>query len=178
MTEYLSNADLAAEIARCQKDMVVSDRLAKMLVLLVARIAGKPSFRSYSYNADMQCEALLQLVRRNAPSKKRNDYRPNILKFDETYAARKGLKPNPFAYASQIVMNVFRRSIKSEQGVAALRDDLLESANQQPSARRQVYNDANRSSDPIPTKPAGKKRGRKSKAIQGVAGTSAAGQVT
>lgn len=173
MGEYLKNADLAAEIAACQKTMVVSDRLARMLVLLVSRIASKPSFRNYSYVEDMQCEALLQLVRRNA-QQSRNDQRPNILKFDFGYAERKGTKPNPFSYATQIVTNIFRRQIKVEQGMVALRDDLLEVNRKMPSARRQIYNDEHRSSEPILKKKVAPGRGRKKKLI-GVAGVGGAG---
>jgi hypothetical protein len=170
VAEYLNNADLAAEIAVCQKTMVVSDRLARMLVLLVNRIGSKAQFRNYSFVEDMKCEALLQLVRRNA-QQTRNDQRPNILKFDQGYAARRGTKPNPFSYATQIVTNIFRRQIKVEQGMVGLRDDILEANRKTPSARRQIYNDEHRSSEPIPPpQKVGPGRGRKKKAIVGVVG--------
>jgi hypothetical protein len=171
--EYLNNAALAAEIAECQKTMVISDKLARMLVLLVSRIASKPSFRNYSFLEDMKAEALLQLVRRNA-QQSRNDQRPNILKFDHAYAERKGTKPNPFSYATQIVNNVFRRHIKVEQRIVGLRDDLLEINRKMPSARRQVYNDENRSSEPILKKKVAPGRGRKKKLI-GVSGMGSVG---
>ena len=90
--EYLRNVDLAAEIAECQKTMEVSDRLARMLMLLVARLASKPSFRGYC-NADMQADALLHLVRSSVT--RGRDPRPNILKFDHSFAERKGTAPIP-----------------------------------------------------------------------------------
>lgn len=164
MPEYLSNKRLCAEIVACQLTMVVSHRLAEMLILLVDRIAMKPNWRNYSFLSDMKGDALLQLVKCNqsAGLTRGNDYRPNILKFDFGYSERSGKAPNAFAYATQIVTNSFRKMVKLEGALAELRDDCLEQANITPSNRRQVYNEANRSSDPIPIipRPGPRPRGR------------------
>lgn len=151
MAEYLTNAALAAEILACQTTMIVSDRLARMLVLMVARIALKPSFRSYSFIQDMKAEAVWQLIKCNESSTRaKSDTRPNILKFDFRYSERKGLKPNPFSYSTTIILNVFRRCIKLESSHAALRDEIMVGAGMTPSTKRQLADEANRSSDPIP----------------------------
>ena len=42
--------------------MTVSDKLARMLMLMVARIALKPNFRYYSFFEDMKSDALFQLI--------------------------------------------------------------------------------------------------------------------
>ena len=150
---YVSNRELADEIARCQLTMTVSKRLAEMLYLLVTRIALKPNWRSYSYIMDMKSDALLQLLKHNEQTKGRGsalDTRPNILKFDFSYAERSGKPPNPFSYATQIVTNVFRRFVKLEQAMQGFRDDCLTQAGLTPSNKRQLEDDANRSSEPIP----------------------------
>lgn len=161
MPEYINNKILTAEIIACQKTMVISDKLATMLMLLVERTSLSPNWRGYSFLADMRAEALLQLVKYNGP--KGRDSRPNILKFDPGYAERAGKTPNGFAYATQIILNAFRRAVKVEGGLANLRDDLLEEAKMLPSFKRQVHNEENRSADPLPDKrPKGRPLSRKS----------------
>jgi hypothetical protein len=158
---YLKNKDLTSEIVRCQESMIVSDTLARMLMLMVSRIALKPNFKYYSFIEDMKADALFQLIKRN-DQKGSNDYRPNILKFDISYSQRAGTAPNGFAYATQIIMNVFRRFIKAEGKLAQFRDDGLIAAGQLPSIGRQIADQDNRSSEPIPIKPRLNKVGRKS----------------
>lgn len=160
MPHYLTNRDLAEEIRKCQETNEVSDKLARMLMLLVDRIALKPNWRNYSYISDMRGDALLQLIKRNQSNGpiRRNDQRPNILKFSFEYAERAGKPPNPFAYATQIIMNAFRRAVKLEAALGELRDDLLEEENMAPSARRQGRNEDLRSAEPILKRPRGRPR--------------------
>ena len=146
---FVRNVDLTAEIARCQVNMVVSDKLANMLILIVEKYALKPNWRQYSFLEDMKCEAVLQLVKCNE-TKSSNDFRPNILKFDLSYAQRTGKTPNPFAYATQIISNVFRRAVKLEGALTRFRDDCLLDAGHSPSAKRQFEDECNWSADPIP----------------------------
>ena len=160
MVAYLKNKDLTREIIKCQETMVVSDTLARMLMLLVRRIALKPNFKYYSFIDDMVSDALFQLIKRN-DQKGSTDFRPNILKFDISYAQRAGTTPNGFAYATQIIMNVFRRFIKAEGKIARFRDDQLILAGESPSISRQIHDEDNRSSEPIPIRPQPQKRGRK-----------------
>lgn len=151
---YLTNKDLLAEIVKCQQtDMRVSDTLAKMLMLMVNRLSLKPNYRNYSFLQDMQADALYQLCKTNNPKPGRNDGRPNALKFDTSYAERTGKQQNPFSYITQIISNSFRRCIKDEGRLAEYRDDTLEECGAVPSHRRQLHNDLNRSSDPLPYKP-------------------------
>ena len=162
-TSYLSNKDLLDEIVKCQVTNMVSDKLAKYLLLMIHRISYKPCWRNYSYLADMQADAIYQLVRINHPQKrassKPQDARPNVLKYDSSYAERAGRPQNPFAYVTQIIVNSFRRCIKEEGRLAEFRDDATELAGLTPTFRRQQANEANRSSEPIPKKVKTSKRG-------------------
>jgi hypothetical protein len=56
--EYLSNADLTAEIVECQKTMIVSDRLARMLVL--RRYLGDQLHDAIGASADLQRRASIE----------------------------------------------------------------------------------------------------------------------
>lgn len=145
--------------------MIVSDKLARMLMLMVDRLALKGNWRNYSFIEDMKAEAICQLVKCNEQHRtgQSNDYRPNVLKFDTTYAQRTGKSQNPFAYITQIVTNSFRRSVKVEGALQDFRDDVLLEERHIPSARRQFEDEMNRSSEPIPIKrkprpPTAKKR--------------------
>lgn len=136
--------------------MIVSHELAKMLLLLVDRLAQRPNWRNYSFVEDMKCEALIQLCKVNNPvpnlPPERWDRRPNCLKFDFSYSDRTGKSPNPFAYLTQVVSNAFRRTVKLEQALASFRDDVLVEEGMTPSHRRQAEMEANRSSEPIQPK--------------------------
>ena len=132
-------------------------------MLMVSRIAMKPNFKYYSFIEDMKSDALFQLIKCNE-QKGSNDYRPNILKFDISYSQRAGTTPNGFAYCTQIVMNVFRRYIKQEGKLADFRDDGLIAAGATPSISRQIRDEDNRSSEPIPVRPhLGRQRGGKNR---------------
>jgi hypothetical protein len=162
-TSYLTNKDLLAEIIACQITNTVSDKLAKYLMLMIHRISYKPCWRNYSYLSDMQAEAIYQLVRVNHPQKRTSskpaDDRPNILKYDPSFAERAGRPQNPFAYATQIIVNSFRKCLKEESKLSEFRDDAMEHAGHTPTFRRQQHNEANRSSDPIVKKTKLSKRG-------------------
>lgn len=97
-------------------------RLAQMWMKLVHRYAMKGNFRGYSYNEDMQCEALMQMCQVG-------------LQFNE-YKSQ-----NPFAFYTQVINNVFIRVLNREKRVHNLRDDLLEIAGANPSHARQGKND-------------------------------------
>lgn len=133
--------------------MIVSNRLAKMLMLLVYKLSQRPNWRSYSFVEDMRAEALHQLIKRNNPvayiPPEKQDNRPNILKFSFKYAETKGIPPNPFSYATTIVTNAFRRAVKLEGQLAEFRDDCLVEAGVAPSIRRQTEMEMGRSSEPI-----------------------------
>ena len=60
---YLNGRDLYDEVAACKATGVMSDKLARMLQLLCAKLAKKGNFVNYSYNSDMQSYAMMMLVR-------------------------------------------------------------------------------------------------------------------
>lgn len=46
---YVKNADLYAEVMKCQEAGKVSNELAKMFLMMARRYATKPNFCGYSY---------------------------------------------------------------------------------------------------------------------------------
>lgn len=160
---FISNHDLYQEIVTCQETNVVSDRLARMLQLMVEKYALRPNWRFYSYLDEMKCEALLQLVKCNNDPLSA-DRRPNVLKFNAQYAIVAGRKQNPFAYVTTIISNAFRRYVKLENGFARFRDDVLIESGVLPSAARQFEDEMNWSSEPILPRPKPKPRPARSAA--------------
>jgi hypothetical protein len=145
LDNYVSNSELAAEIARCQQSInrpnQVSDQLAVMLMSLLNKYSRKACWRMYSYQDEMISAALVQLC---CVSEKGRSKIPPILRFDVDYclkkAARLGippLKPNAFAYVTQIVKNSFLRTLKLEQRQGIILDDLVMAAGGSPSHKRQ-----------------------------------------
>lgn len=105
-TAYLNNKVMLEEIIECRKTMVISDKLARMLMLLTARYAGRSNFRSYSYIDEMQAEALVMLTR-------------GILSFNPEKSS------SAFSYATTIVHNAFLRRLNLEKRQREIRDELL-----------------------------------------------------
>jgi hypothetical protein len=116
LPDFINNAELTQEIIKCRTSNRISDKLARMLMLFVDRLAMKANFRSYTYRADMESTALVQLC---SVGTKHNDPRPAILKFEATYCIHRAaadslrfgkrvtpLQPNSFAYATSIVIRV------------------------------------------------------------------------
>lgn len=100
----------------------VSNELGKMYMMLAKKFASKGNWRNYSYNEEMQGTALVTLCQHG-------------LKFDESKS------DNAFAYLTVCMQNAFVRVLNQEKKVQGLRDDLLESAGQEPSSSRQVENE-------------------------------------
>ena len=153
MPHYLKNNDLVAEILACQPSNKIPNRLALMLQNFVQHYAQRGNWRQYSYRNEMEADAPLQLIK---PNNDGEDPRPTILKFDISYAARRAAllgteerPPNAFAYVTQCVKNSFIRRVKLEHRETIIRDDLLVSASQTPSMRRQMEDEDARSSEPI-----------------------------
>lgn len=99
----------------------MTNRLAKMFLLLVERYGRRPNFRGYSYVEEMKSEALVNLCQVG-------------LQFDESKS------DNPFAYYTTSMRNSFVRYLNKEKKVQMIRDDLLELAGANPSATRQNAN--------------------------------------
>jgi len=94
--------------------------LGKMYIKLVDKIGKKGSFRNYTYLDEMKLSALVQLSQVG-------------LFFDEGRSSQ----PNPFAFYTTVVTNVFKRILNTEKKVRDIRDDLIEMAGLTPSHSRQ-----------------------------------------
>ena len=113
-TNYLNNADLLAETIKSKELDKMTDKLAKMLVTLVARYGRKHNFASYTYNDDMQGYASMMLVR--------------------TFRSFKPEKStNAFAFFTQCVKNSFIQFLNQERRQRDIRDEVLVSKGLTPS---------------------------------------------
>jgi len=102
----------------------MTNSLAMMYMKLCERYGTRSNWRGYTYNDEMQSQALMQLSQIG-------------LQFDESKS------DNPFAYYTAAITNSFTRILNIEKKNQAIRDDLLEVNNMMPSFTRQNENDAN-----------------------------------
>lgn len=79
----------------CMDHGFITDKLGKMIMLLVEKIAQKSSYRGYSWLEDIKGKAILHLLE-------------SVLKFQETKSS------NPFAYFTTITINSFKHSLNIE----------------------------------------------------------------
>jgi hypothetical protein len=93
-------------------------KLAMMWMKLCERYATRGNVRGYTYNDEMQGQAILQLTQIG-------------LQFDESKSN------NPFAYYTAAVTNSFVRIINIEKRNQNIRDDILEINDMMPSHTRQ-----------------------------------------
>ena len=92
-----------------------------MFMKLCERYGTRANWRGYTYNDEMQSQALMQLSQIG-------------LQFDESKSE------NPFAYYTAAITNSFTRILNLEKKNQAIRDDLLEQNNMMPSFTRQTLN--------------------------------------
>ena len=102
----------------------ITNSLAMMFMKLCERYGTRANWRGYTYNDEMQSQALMQLSQIG-------------LQFDESKSE------NPFAYYTAAITNSFTRILNIEKKNQAIRDDLLEFNNMMPSFTRQVENERN-----------------------------------
>lgn len=100
----------------------IGRNLAIMFMMLVDRYARRANWRGYTYNDEMQSQALLQLSQVG-------------LYFDES----KG--DNPFAFYTTAIQHCFTRVLNVEKRNQKIRDDLLIVAGAAPSYTRQIENE-------------------------------------
>jgi len=100
---YVRNKDLLPEIIDCREKGIVSDKLGRMLLLIVENYARKYNWANYTFRDDMKGHAMVHLS--NA-----------ALKFDP---ARSN---NPFAYYTQVAKNAFIQIIKQERKQRDIKD--------------------------------------------------------
>jgi hypothetical protein len=96
----------------------LTNRLARMYIMLCEKYAMKYNWRGYTYNDEMKASAILQLTYVG-------------LRFNEAKSA------NPFAYYTAAITNSFCRVLNTEKRNQNIRDDILELNNLNPSWTRQ-----------------------------------------
>ena len=114
----MSNGAFACEQGK------ITNSLAMMFMKLCERYGTRANWRGYTYNDEMQSQALMQLSQIG-------------LQFDESKSE------NPFAYYTAAITNSFTRILNIEKKNQAIRDDLLEMNNMNPSFTRQNENERN-----------------------------------
>jgi hypothetical protein len=96
----------------------VTDKLARMYIMMCEKYAMKYNWRGYTYNDEMKNSAILQLTYVG-------------LRFNESKSA------NPFAYYTAAITNSFCRVLNTEKRNQNIRDDILEMNGLNPSWSRQ-----------------------------------------
>ena len=110
----------------------ITNKLAMMYMKLCQRYGSRGNWRGYTYNDEMQSQALLQLSQIG-------------LQFDESKSA------NPFAYYTAAITNSFTRILNVEKKHQSLRDDLLQEAGVSPSYTRQIEHEMKNNQEFGPT---------------------------
>ena len=101
----------------------MTNQLALMYMKLCERYGTRANWRGYTYNDEMQSQALMQLSQIG-------------LQFDESKS------DNPFAYYTAAITNSFTRILNIEKKNQSIRDDLLEFNGMMPSFTRQNENES------------------------------------
>jgi hypothetical protein len=96
----------------------ITNKLAKMYLMLCEKYAMRFNWRGYTYNDEMRGAAILQLTYVG-------------LRFNEAKS------DNPFAYYTAAINNSFCRVLSSEKRNQNIRDDILEINGLNPSWTRQ-----------------------------------------
>lgn len=108
---YLTNADLLPAVLEAKEHGRITDKLARMLMLLTDRYSRKANFNGYSFREDMVSAALINLVQ-------------NALKFNPEKSS------NPFAFYTTAIKNSFLQYMLDEKKQRFIRDTLLVEAGQ------------------------------------------------
>ena len=102
----------------------MTDKLARMFMLLVERYSQRPNWRGYSYLDEMKGQSLLQLSSMG-------------LAFNEAKSN------NPFAYYTQVLSHSFTRVLNLEKKNQNIRDAILIERGQTPSFSKQLEHEEN-----------------------------------
>lgn len=114
--QYLSNRNFLEQLALSNERGSMTNELARMFMKLTERYALRANWRYYSYNDEMQADAICHLC-------------AIWFKFDANKSQ------NPFAFFTTCLTNIFRRRLKLEQKQADIRDKLLSASGAAPSWR-------------------------------------------
>jgi DNA-directed RNA polymerase specialized sigma subunit len=85
---YITNGKMLPEVIKSKAQGVLTNELAKMLMMLTRKYAQRPCFSGYTYKEDMISEALANLCQ-------------NALKFNPEKSS------NPFAYYTTCINSSF-----------------------------------------------------------------------
>lgn len=96
----------------------ITDKLARMYIMMCEKYAMKYNWRGYTYNDEMRNSAILQLTYVG-------------LRFNEVKSS------NPFAYYTAVITSSFCRVLNTEKRNQNIRDDILEINGLSPSWTRQ-----------------------------------------
>lgn len=124
---YIIEGSIAKEVGRSHSKAgkfsldhgTITNKLAKMFILMVNKYAQRGNWRGYTYLDEMKGQALLQLAQMG-------------LQFDELQS------DNPFSYYTMSLQNSFTRVLNLEKRNQDLRDDLLIEQGASPSFSRQL----------------------------------------
>lgn len=103
MANYVKNADLLEEIIKYKETGIISEELAKMIMLIAENFSKRPSYIGYTWRDDMVSEAVLTCV------KYIHNFKPEKSK-------------NPFGYISMICQNAFWTYIKKQKTHSKIKD--------------------------------------------------------
>lgn len=111
---YITNKNMLPAVIKSKAEGVISGELAKMLMILTRKYAGRPCFSSYTYKEDMISEALASLCQ-------------NALKFNPEKSN------NPFSFYTTCINNSFLQFLNTEKKHRRIRDQLLIDMGENPS---------------------------------------------
>lgn len=103
----------------CQTHGAMTDKLARMFMLLVERYSQRANWRGYTYVDEMKGQSLLQLSSMG-------------LQFNEARSS------NPFAYFTQALAHSFTRVLNIEKKNQNIRDEILVQQGLTPSFSKQI----------------------------------------
>jgi len=112
--DYLNNKEMLKEVIKCQKEKKISDKLAKMFMLLTLHYSSKPWFSGWSYKNDLKANGNLACV-------------IAFPKFNKDKSS------NPFAYFTQCIHHSYIQMVSNEYKHQKIRDKLLVEAKMLPS---------------------------------------------
>lgn len=124
---YLTNTDLLPAVLEAKERGKMTDKLARMLMLLTDRYSRKSNFSGYSFREDMVSAALINLVQ-------------NALKFDPAKSS------NPFAFYTTAIKNSFLQYMLEEKKQRYIRDQLLFDAGHEAS---HTFSESGKTSDDV-----------------------------
>jgi hypothetical protein len=103
---YVTNAELREALAEARAKGVLTERLAKGLMLIAEKYSRSPQYVGYSYREDMVAEAIAAEARAWD-------------KFDPEKS------DNPFAYFTTVCYRAFLKVLNEERKARDIRDELL-----------------------------------------------------